>query len=254
VDHFRGHAAEGRIGPIEVPKASDLLATRLRQQILAGALAQGQPLPTERELSVQTGLGRSSIREALRILEHQGFVTTRPGRNGGSVVRLPARESVEASIDNFIRGQQLRLLSLLETRQAIEPAAARLAARHRTEADLDLIQDIVREHTAAFDDVPRYLQLNVRWHLAVVEASHNELLIAFMTAISQAVHDATDIENFNSDEVRRRTLHIHQRIVDAIRDRDEDAAERRMRRHVGAYVDLVGANAPAVLQQTTRWE
>jgi GntR family transcriptional regulator, transcriptional repressor for pyruvate dehydrogenase complex len=247
-------ALDGGIGPIEVPKASDVLAARLREQILQGKLPEGQPLPAERELTIQTGLGRSSIREALRILEHQGFIVTRPGRNGGSIVRLPPRESVEASLGNFIRGQQLRMMSLLETRQALEPAAARLAARHRDPVDLARIDAIARRHEIAFDDVPRFLEANVQWHLAIVAASHNELLIAFMTAISQAVHAATDIENFNSDEVRRRTLQIHRRVVDAIRDRDEDAAERRMRRHVAAYVDLVGATAPAVLEQATRLE
>jgi DNA-binding FadR family transcriptional regulator len=232
------------VGPIEVPKASDLLAARLREQILTGELAAGAPLPAERDLCAQAGLGRSSVREALRILEHQGFLSTRPGRNGGSVVRLPQRGSLETSLDHFIRGQQLRLVSLLEARQSLEPAAARLAARHRDAGDIAKLGRLHRAHAAAFDDVPRFLRINVEWHLAVTEASHNELLVAFMSAIAQAVHAATDIENFNSDEVRRAALAIHERITDAIRAGDEEAAERRMRRHVGAYAALVESRLP----------
>jgi DNA-binding FadR family transcriptional regulator len=232
------------VGRIDVPKASDLLAKRLREQILSGDFAEGELLPTERALGAQTGLGRSSIREALRILENQGFISIRPGRNGGPVVRRPRRNSVETSLEHFIRAQKLRLVSLLEVREAVEPSAARLAARHHNDADLVKLERAHRELESAFDDIPGFLRANVDWHLAVTEASHNELLIAFMGSIAQAVHAATDIENFNSDEVRRATLHIHRRVIEAIRAGDEEAAERRMRRHVMAYVASVTSRLP----------
>ena len=82
-------------------------------------------------------VGRSSVREALRILENQGFVSIRPGRGGGSIVQLPDRADVETSLEHFIRGRRFRLRALIETREAIEPASARLAARHRTSADIE---------------------------------------------------------------------------------------------------------------------
>ncbi len=227
------------IGRIDVPKASDLLAERIREQILTGTFAEGDQLPTERELSVQTGLGRSSIREALRILENQSLIETRPGRNGGSLVRRPDRTSLESSIALFIRGRQLRLTSLLEAREAVEPAAARLAALHRSERDLAHLVNCQRQLDAASHHNPAFLAANIEWHLAVVAASHNELLIAFMTAISQALLAATDIVTFDSDKVRSATLHIHERVLAAIKARDPDAAERRMRRHVQAYADVL---------------
>lgn len=234
-----GNLAARIFGKVDVPKASELLATRLREQILSGAMPEGETFPTERALGAQTGLGRSSIREALRILENQGFVSIRPGRNGGPIARLPERASVEVSLDHFIRAQRLRLAPLVEAREAVEPSAARLAARHRTSADLARLEQAHAELEGAFADIPRFLRANVDWHLAVVEASHNELLIAFMSAIAQAIHAATEIENFNSEERRRVVTHIHGRITEAIRAGDEDAAERRMRRHVGAYVASV---------------
>jgi DNA-binding FadR family transcriptional regulator len=230
-----GAAEAQTIGQVDVPKASELLARRLRERILSGALEEGEALPTERALGVQTGLGRSSIREALRILENEGFVSIRPGRNGGPVARLPERDSVKTSLDHFIRAQKLRLASLIEAREAIEPAAARLAAGHRTAADLTELDRIHGELEHSIKDVPRFLRANVDWHLAVVEASHNELLIAFMAAISDAVYAATDIAEFNSDERRREVLNIHRRIGEAIRNGDGEAAERRMRRHMAAY-------------------
>jgi GntR family transcriptional regulator, transcriptional repressor for pyruvate dehydrogenase complex len=231
-----------QIGRVLVPKASDLLAARIREQVLSGIISEGQALPTERDLVAETGLGRGTIREALRILENQGFIVTRTGRNGGSVVRRPGRASVEDSIGIFIRGQQLRLAALLEAREALEPAAARLAASHRTDGDLAKLSELQAQLSRAVHckDVPAYLLANVNWHLAVVHASGNELLITFMTAIAQAVHAATEADNFNSDAVREATLRAHERIMDAIVACDPDAAERRMRRHVQAYVALVG--------------
>lgn len=236
-----------QVGRIMVPKASDLLAGRIREQILTGTFAEGQPLPAERDLVVETGLGRSTIREALRVLENQGLVATRTGRNGGSVVRRPGRASLEGSIETFIRGQQLRLEALLEARDAVEPAAARYAAMHRTDEDIDKLATIQARLTVAVQrkNLGEYLLTNVAWHLAVVHASHNELLIAFMVAIAQAVHTATEADTFNSDSVRSETLAVHQRILDAIIARDGAAAERRMRRHVQAYMALVHATAAA---------
>lgn len=235
------------VGRVQVPKASDLLASRVREQILSGVFSEGRPLPNERDLAVETGLGRGTIREALRILENQGLIAIRTGRNGGAVVRRPGRSSVEDSIGTFIRGQQLRLEALLETRVAVEPAAARYAAMHRTNDDLARLKVIQAEleSAVAARDLPKYLRTNVDWHLAVVHASHNELLIAFMTAIAEAVHAATEADNFNSDEVRRATLHAHERITDAIVSGDAEAAGRRMARHVDAYVSLMSLKQPA---------
>ncbi len=232
------------IGRVHVPKAADVLAERLREQILSGRLPEGAQLPAERELVEQTGLGRSSVREALRVLENQGLISKRLGRNGGSLIRRPDRSAIESSIDLFIRGQKLRFRSLLETREAIEPASARLAALHRTEEDLLALGEAHRQLEAAYADIPSFLVANVRWHLAVVAASHNELLIAFMTAISQAMHAGTDLQDFNSEDVRTITTKAHRRIFEAIRDRDPDAARRRMERHVGAYCLHVRQKAP----------
>ena len=97
------------LGKVEVPKAPELLASRLREQILSGAVAEGDVLPTERALGAQTGLGRSTVREALRILQNEGFISIRSGRNGGPVARRPERAFVETSLEHFIRAQRLRL-------------------------------------------------------------------------------------------------------------------------------------------------
>jgi len=225
--------------PLDIPKAADVLADVLREQILDGQLDVGASLPSERELAQQSGLSRATVREALLILEVEGLVATRVGRHGGTEVMRPRAETVQRSISTFIRGQGVRFESVLQARQAIEPQSARLAALHHTASDwTDLLE---RHHAieACIEDIPAFLQANLAWHVCLVRASHNELLIAFTQAISQAVYEATDLRGFNSPDVRQAVFRAHQKVMDAIEVRDGDAAWRRMGRHVGAYVRAV---------------
>lgn len=227
--------------PVFVPKAADVLAENLREQILQGRLHEGMALPNERDLASQAGLSRASVREALRILEGEGLIATRTGRNGGSEVVRPSSATVERSIGIFIRGQRIRVEAVLETREAIEPPSARLAALHHTEEDLEELTRCQNklEQASEAADIPAFLQANLDWHVQVVRAGHNELLIAFIAAISQSVYAATDLEGFNSPDGRNTVIRAHRRVIDAIKAGDGDAAARRMRRHVNAYVSDV---------------
>lgn len=228
-----------QLSPMEVPKASDVLANELRERILTGEFEEDMPLPAERELVAQTQMSRSTVREALRILEVQGLVRIKAGRAGGAFVQRPGKASVESSINLLIRGQKIRLTALLEAREAIEPFCARLAAQHRTKHDLAVLE---RANDAIADEegtLAEFLQANVDWHVGVATASHNELLTGLMTALSRAIYTATENERFVDAEVRRLTVKAHRSITQAIRDKDPDAAVRRMSRHVHSYAQAV---------------
>lgn len=235
------------LGPLDVPKASDVLANELRERILSGELPEGMALPPERDLVDQTKLSRATVREALRVLEVQGMLSIRAGRSGGAFVHRPDGSSVASSVDLVIRGQQIRLSALHETRAAIEPSCAALAAERRTDEDLARLEAANQDILEAGDDLPAFLDANVRWHIAVAEASHNELLSGFMSALSRAIYSATENEQFVDREVRETAHRAHDRVLAGIRDRDPDAARRRMARHVHGF-------AAAVLQVDTRDE
>jgi len=239
--------------PIDIPKAADVLADVLREQILEGQLGIGVSLPSERELAQRSGLSRATVREALLILEVEGLVVTRTGRNGGAEVMRPRTEIVQRSIRTFIRGQGVRIESVLQAREAIEPQSARLAAAHHTPQDWDNLLACHQRIQDCIGDIPAFLQANLQWHVSLVSASHNELLMAFTRAISQAVYEATDLRGFNSPEVRQAVVQAHQRVMDAIEQRDADAAWRRMGRHVGAYVQAVDQrNRETAVQRSQR--
>ncbi|MEU6541171.1 FCD domain-containing protein [Streptomyces sp. NPDC047000] len=224
-----------RFGPLTVPKASDVLAGEVRERILSGEFGEGTALPPERRLVEQTGLSRATVREALRILEVERLVEIRPGRGGGAFVHRPGRESLADTVRLVIRGQRIRLEALHETREAIEPACAALAARRRTEQDLADLEAAHTELVEAGDDVPRFLRANIQWHNAVAKAGDNELLIGFLAALSQSIHASTDLAQFMDADIRRLTARAHARITEAIRAGDAEAAHRRMSRHVCGF-------------------
>ncbi|MGQ0841912.1 FadR/GntR family transcriptional regulator [Actinokineospora sp.] len=223
-----------RLSPLEVPKASDVLANELRERILSGEYVEGTPLPPERELVKQTGMGRTTVREALRILEVQGLIRIKAGRAGGAFVHRPGEDSVANSLDLLIRGRQIRLASVHETREAIEPTCARLAAFNRTPGDLRRL-DAANEAIGSNGSLDAFLQANVDWHVGVATASHNEILTGIMMALSRAIYTTTRNEGFVNDEVRAIAARAHRSVTRAIREQDADAAARRMTRHVHAY-------------------
>jgi GntR family transcriptional repressor for pyruvate dehydrogenase complex len=226
------------IAPIVVPKGSDILAARLRDLIVRGHYTPGDFLPTERQLVIESGLSRTTVRDALRVLESDGLITTKVGRSGGAMVTLPGRESVSRSVELFVRTHGITLESLLECRVAAEPTLARLAAKHRTSAQLAEISALHEKFVASVDDVPLYKRINLDWHLAIARTSGNEPLMALMEAVSTPIRDAMDYKHVTTPDVRAGAVKAHTAILKAIRDQDSEAAFKGMYRHVAAYRDI----------------
>ena len=230
------------LGRIKVPKSSDVLAERLKQEILGDGYNLGAALPTERELVSTTGLSRGSVREALRILEAQGLVNTRAGRYGGTTVSQPTADHLASHINLYVKGRSVTLRALVEVRLALEPMVAALAAERRTDADLANLHAIAeRIEWAADNDLSGFLAENVNWHDAIAAASHNDLLQAFATSVSGLMFEASQIKEFASAEVRQRVRHAHARILEAIEAGDSDLARRRVERDVQAYASILEA-------------
>ena len=233
--------------PVVVPKASDVLAARLRDLILNGALAPGDPLPAERDLVIESGLSRAPVREALRVLEAEGLIATRPGRTGGSIVTLPGRASVARSVEQFVRTHGVNLEALLDCRLAVEPMLAKLAAANRTPVELEDLERIHASFVASVKNVATYKRVNLEWHLAVARASRNEPLTAVMEAISTPILNASRDRHVTTPEIRRAAAKAHEAIMRAIREQDAKAAFAGMERHLSAYGEVARSKVVAGL-------
>jgi GntR family transcriptional regulator, transcriptional repressor for pyruvate dehydrogenase complex len=219
---------------VSVPKTYDVLAAQLRETILGGEIAEGESLPTERELVSQTGLSRGSVREALRMLAVEGLVRPRHGRLGGNIVSLPNNEAMAHFISQFVRGRKLSIRTLQETRETLEPTLARLAAERRSTDDVAKLKVLNEDLSAAVSDRMQFAAINVEWHNAVAAASRNDLLAAFLFSMSFGVAISTTADEYDTIEVRKAAVDAHTKIIGAIEAQNPDLAFRRMEQHVRA--------------------
>jgi DNA-binding FadR family transcriptional regulator len=220
-------------------RAADVIANMIRDDILSGAIPAGTMLPAERLIAEQSGFGRASVREALKTLALEGLVTIKVGRNGGYLVQEPARDSVVRSLDLFIRARRIPGNSLLEIREIIEPECAAFAAERRTQAEARRLRVLTERMALIVNDVPAYLDLNIEWHVLVAEISHNDVLAAFMTAISQSIRISNAVEEYDSPDMLRAAQRLHESVLDSIIEQDPGSARRRMHRHLHAASEVV---------------
>jgi GntR family transcriptional regulator, transcriptional repressor for pyruvate dehydrogenase complex len=167
----------GVTGSTVRPPAYQVLADELRADITSGRLQPGERLPPEPELCVKTGVSRSTVREALRLLASQHLIVTTRGVTGGSFVAHPDAEQLADGLATgftlLTNSADVGLADLLELRRALEVPAAGLAAVRRTPEQLAEIRDTLFEPAA--DDVDRMLLAHAAFHMAVAKATGNPL-------------------------------------------------------------------------------
>lgn len=231
-------AIERTLPLIRAPKASEVLADELRERILDRTYSKGTGLPTERELIEQTGMGRSTVREALRILEVQGLISMRIGRSGGPIAQRPGEDLMAETVTHLARLHNVDLATLLETREALEPHCARLAALYRDENDIHILETLTNAMAGSYLSDEAILEAHVDWHIAVARASKNEMLTGLMVGISHAVRPRVEATLLEASS-RESAIQAHEGVLEAIRRQDEQAAFTRMSRHVHAHYTAI---------------
>jgi GntR family transcriptional repressor for pyruvate dehydrogenase complex len=209
-------------------KLSDTVARKLESLIVAGECEVGSKLPNEKVLAEQFGVGRSSMREAVRTLEAAGFLRSAHGVGVFVVTDRPAPGRIDQSLLGGIT-----MSDLFETRMAIESKAAELAARRLTDHHAELLRSIVA--AAAVPDISEreFVDLDGRLHRQVAEASGNPLLLHVWESI------APQFEEYSLKVIgmagRLQRAHAdHCGLVDAIVERDPERAARLAHLHVAA--------------------
>jgi len=192
---------------------SEFVFARLRDAIWEGRFTGGERIPEE-EIAHLLGVSRTPVREALRRLQERGLITVGAGRS-----------LVVAELS------QSQVLELYAMRELLEGSAARFAARHANEAEIDLLNRVLDELEKHGEDARALISLNRRFHRTICEAAHNRYLIQTL----DGMHDALALLHSNTFRVpNRRSLSDteHRRIVQAIARRDADEAEQAARDHV----------------------
>ncbi|SIT72241.1 FadR/GntR family transcriptional regulator [Edaphobacillus lindanitolerans] len=197
----------------------DQVVAQMESLIDAGEWPVGERIPTEMELVAEFGVSRNTLREAVRALVHAGLLQSRQG--SGTVVR--SSSMLEAAIRK--RVDRADVLDTLEVRHALEREAARLAAIRRNPEDLEELQSalILCKDALVAGDAQRYLTADLALHRAIVEASHNEVLIELYGHLIDPLE--VSIRNiFEASEEETGYIQVHGTLVDAVIRQDPGGA------------------------------
>ena len=164
----------------------DVLA-QLREAIYSGRIRPGQRLPGERQLCEEFGVGRPTLREALRSLEAVGLIEVRPGKSGGSYAVTPSESTVGDALAALVNLRGASLEDLAEFRVDFEGENASWAARRADAGDIDARSIVAEARAAATATLKEVAVIDVRWHEALARATKNRLRIGIALGIHEAV-------------------------------------------------------------------
>ena len=221
--------------PLGKTRLADTIAAELEKRILEGSLKAGDRLPAERELALELGVSRPSLREAMQKMVSKGLLTTRHG--GGTFVTDLLNAHFVDPWQDMLKGHPLLHRDLLEFRQMLEGQAAALASERATEADISQLDAAYSalEMAYAGDDVAACIEADVVFHQAIAEASHN-LLISHLTASLMRVihgHVASNLTHLHEQPQRWRQLQTqHRAIWQAIHSRQPAQALVAAGKHI----------------------
>lgn len=196
--------------------------------ILFGELDGVGRLPPEPVFAEQLGVSRHHLRESLRLLEQDGLVRVKPGRNGGIFLTVPTVDVLTRTFATILARSQTSIADLMAARLVIEPAAAALAAREATEEEIVHLEELVSSQEQG-------KEVNNRFHVALTSAAHNRTLLLTMQAMRGLIR--TVDRHAGSKELQAASARAHRRIVQAVRKRDAPATAELVRRHLLGFED-----------------
>ena len=225
--------------PVQSEKLSTAVVRQIEQLILRGILRPGERLPAERALAEQLAVSRPSLREAVAELQERGLLTSRAGA-GIYVTEVLGSAFSEALIQLFA-GHDEAVFDYLSFRRDMEGLAAERAATHGTDTDLAVIQQLFDKMLAAHgkrnpDDEA---SLDAEFHLAIIEASHNVIMLHMMRSMYQLLREGVFYNRkvmFRQRTTREALLDQHRAINDALQARDAAASRKAVEDHL-TYVE-----------------
>lgn len=218
------------IAPVSNEPAYRSVVRRIEAKIMSGEWAVGDRVPAETTLAQDLGIHRSTIREAIRVLEQNGLVRR---HDGGKLlyVTAPREADISSKITAAIVLQEVTFFELWESMRCIEPALVEGAASRISEDTLDALQENVEKTRVAYEDKKSLVQLDIEFHQLIATASGNRALQLCRQPISQLFYPAF-LNVFSRLNAGERLVFAHEKILQALRSRDAAVAREWMDKHV----------------------
>ena len=240
--------------PVRAPKAAELVAARLRDQIVRGELREGDVLAPEGELMQRFGVSRPTLREAMRVLEGEALITVHRGARGGARVHTPDGETVAQFAGLVLQFRGATVADVYEARRALDLAALRIIVGRGSPWDFVALDENVAAMGRATEpgDI---VELHDEFHTLLVELAGNQTLVVFEQMIHRIIgrHGRFQVVQRDRLEVRANAVggaRTHARLLELFRNGDPDEAVEMWRRHLDelARMVLLGDDQETVLQ------
>jgi len=216
--------------PIESARLYEQIVEQIEQRILKGELHVGDQLPPERDLGEQFGVSRTAVREAVKALRQKGLLETYPGR--GTFITNGTSQAMRHSLNLVVNlGRAHGSDDLVQVREILEPEIAALAAKHVTSEQLAAMDQAVAAMDGALDDAERFIEADLDFHLALAEATRNDVIPILIDSIVDLLREQRKSIFFTPGGPQRGQIH-HKRILKAVKQQNPDAARKAMRAHL----------------------
>ena len=239
---------------VQVPRISDAIAATLERRILEGSLKPGDRLPPERELAVELGVSRPSLREAIQKLASKGMLQSRQG--GGTYVTDSLNSTFFDPWQDMMGNHPNLREDMLEFRRMLEGQAAEWAAERATEADLVRLDQALAAMRSTFDgnDTERRSAADIAFHLAIGDAAHNALLAHLSVALLRLMQDSIRLNLGELKGVPAASsllMNQHAAIHAAVRERKPAVARAAAETHIDFVRETLAQTLRSVARRET---
>ena len=216
----------------------------IRQLILDGEIHPGERLPSERKMMEMMHRSRPTIREAMRMLEREGYIKIYSGSSGAIVQELNVDNAVQ-SLETIIQMKGMTIEEILEFRRLTECEAARLAAERRTDENLEKMKVILQRSEKAVGNPEEFMACDMEFHVAVAEASQNSMYSIMLqvcrNVLGKSLTEILHRGKKSTQKVRYELiLDVHRKIYMAVKNQKEEEAAKWMTTHlINAESDIL---------------
>ena len=226
---------------IRQPRVAEIVASKLRDDILSGRLKEGDVLPSQESLFAEFGVSPPAVREAIHILETDGLISVRRGNVGGALIHHPSAERTAHMISMFLQARSATPVDVSEALMHLEPICAGMCAARedRMTEVVPYLKNEIGIQTTQFDDDLQYVPNARRFHETLVSRCGNEPMILLIGSL-ELIWSAHESSVWNGhgepapmvDKTKRAALRDHQRLLDAICDGNAARAVRLAQDHL----------------------
>jgi GntR family transcriptional repressor for pyruvate dehydrogenase complex len=231
-------------------KVAEVVARQLAKDVVERGLPPGTVLPSEAAMLKRYGVGRASLREALRILEIYGLIRMKPGPGGGPVVTEVESRAFADSSSFFFFVHRATLRQVIEAKDAVEPMLARLAAERADANGVARLTRVIEAERIEMAASDAWGSKPAEFHRLLAELGGNPVLGLFANSILELQRK---LNNEFPTQDRAATLRLHERVAAAIKKRDGAEAERLMHRHAAQQMKRMEALMPGALDEIVEW-